>query len=1278
VRRVALVVGFFALLAGTARAASPGLVLTKADVPGFRPARSTAAAARAAFGPAALRGHTQRAHFSKGKADVWSVTALAKTPAGASRLLAGTKRRAQLRFVRVHVGDAGFAVRGKSAIVLWRTKNAVGEILVTGPRSPAVLADAAISYAGLLDGRISFALSETLEQRLLDQIKPNGVVPRSTALGLFALAYGPLPGTKRPAGTAAPMEEGTLAGRLILQIWPTLSRAQRTAALKKLGLRSVRLRHVRSVDRLQAAAGPPDYGDPGFTETAELDKLANSLAGEYAKLLPGGNALKAKIVAGTTTKQETTVTGGLAAADAYPADANGNLTDSNPYCRIRVQPAGQKEIATNYARRYVLIAHEVFHCFQFQIMTPSGALLVNRRNWLLEGSADWAAQTLTEVPWDVGVGETSFTEYLEKPQVPLFERAYDAVGFFGHTQEVSGDEWSRIVTMLKTGTSEETYAKAGADATGFLNSWASSTFNFSAIGSDWTMTQPIQIPDGTKPTETPIWAGAGFVKAEPYTYARYLIHLPDDDVGGPLLHVRIYGHARLANTSFDRTDLEDAWFCMEEADKCKCPPNEIGTPPPSTPLGRPRTALALTGGRTGTFGILTPETLENFCRKRQEPPKPKPKPPKKKPCRADCGVDNGDPHMTTFDGLYYDFMAAGEFVLARSSKPGFEIQVRQVPYPGSKVLSVNSAVAMRVGRDRVVVTKGVPLTVRLNGAGFVPTRQYRTLPSGGRIRRVEDPTLIGRTSDTDQIEVVWPDGSLARLWQIEDWGVNVLVRPSAAERGKLRGLLGNFDGTTDDDIVTRSGRRLKPGLLTTDIKGAYRLRYRVFGDSWRIRQGESLFDYARGQSTRTFTNRSFPEKFVDTSTLPLQARRTAERACKRLGITNRHILAACILDVAGTGNFSFALASSDLQRTAPGLGARGHGGGKPPVPGASKWKRITPASEKSSDLPSLALDGGKVVVAYRVDGKTLEAATFTPSVAKGVTGLRRDPIGSGWTDVGLPFLLPRAGGGLQALATGDGAPLNGTGFAPRNADGSFGPFTLASNARGAEVQGQGVLARDGAPLWPGSVAGDLEVWRGVTGPASNVLSSSFSPPLANGIPSIGRDNAGRYWIAWAASGPLNQPALSGFYLMQFDPTTLQAIGQRAHAPNTETAGTGRLTMACAATCRLVYGVGTKVYSWAPGEAAATVVASATGGVGTTVAAAYADSRLWVAWEEEKDGDYHARLGDARGAGGQAVALGRPANGVKGGLAGITVGNDLVLVLSWYDKNWARYVDVVSP
>ncbi len=48
------------------------------------------------------------------------------------------------------------------------------------------------------------------------------------------------------------------------------------------------------------------------------------------------------------------------------------------------------------------------------------------------------------------------------------------------------------------------------------------------------------------------------------------------------------------------------------------------------------------------------------------------------PCEA-CGGGTGDPHVTTFDGLRYDYQGAAEVVAARAPDGSFEVQWRTEP-----------------------------------------------------------------------------------------------------------------------------------------------------------------------------------------------------------------------------------------------------------------------------------------------------------------------------------------------------------------------------------------------------------------------------------------------------------------------------------------------------------------------------------------------------------------------------------------------------------------------
>lgn len=264
------------------------------------------------------------------------------------------------------------------------------------------------------------------------------------------------------------------------------------------------------------------------------------------------------------------------------------------------------------------------------------------------------------------------------------------------------------------------------------------------------------------------------------------------------------------------------------------------------------------------------------------------------------GDSAGDPHLQTLDGLAYDFQAVGEFILAESADPldpldPFVVQVRQQPSQGSQCpnVSFNRAVATRVGDRRVALYP--PGLVRIDGTRI-------DLPVGPTA--LGDAGMIVRTPGGDTI-VRWADGTWLEV-AASTGSVSLFASPE--RRGGLRGLLGNFNGDTADDIATAEGRRLDRPVDWLELHGAY-------ADSWRITQGESLFDYADGESTDTFTDHSLPASAAGVDVLADDVRQQAEQICRDAGITDPSLLADCVLDVGCTGDAAYA--ADHARRDAP-------------------------------------------------------------------------------------------------------------------------------------------------------------------------------------------------------------------------------------------------------------------------------------------------------------------------------------------------------------------------
>lgn len=280
------------------------------------------------------------------------------------------------------------------------------------------------------------------------------------------------------------------------------------------------------------------------------------------------------------------------------------------------------------------------------------------------------------------------------------------------------------------------------------------------------------------------------------------------------------------------------------------------------------------------------------------------------------GFKDGDPHLTTVDGTHYDFQGAGEFVSLRDPD-GLEIQTRQSPIattfnPGpdahdglATCVSLNTAVAARVGKHRVTYEpnlSGVPdpsgLQLRVDGVLKTLGSTAIGLGSGGR---------IAQTSTPGGLEVDFPDETALFVtpgwWPSQSkWYLNVDVAHTPA----LAGVLGVIpQGSWLPALPDGSSMGPMPGAL----HDRYVDLYQKFADAWRVTDKTSLFDYAPGTSTDTFTMRVWPLEqppCVLPHTEPVRpvSRLVAERACRPITADNMHD--NCVFDVMVTGNPGFA------------------------------------------------------------------------------------------------------------------------------------------------------------------------------------------------------------------------------------------------------------------------------------------------------------------------------------------------------------------------------------
>ncbi len=275
--------------------------------------------------------------------------------------------------------------------------------------------------------------------------------------------------------------------------------------------------------------------------------------------------------------------------------------------------------------------------------------------------------------------------------------------------------------------------------------------------------------------------------------------------------------------------------------------------------------------------------------------------------RCHPGGGWGDPHLTTFDGLAYDFQGAGEFVLAEQTAGApFLVQGRQQPWVGvSNHVTLYTGVAARVGPDRVAIYSDRSPVLWVNGA---PTtlggNAVLGLPGGGSVYR--------RAGATNYV-ISWPSGERMTADVVYPTYINVQILLPAARRGQIHGLYGNFNGSKADDFTMRDRTQLPQPLSFAEMYG-------FFAESWRITQEESLFDYLPGETTETFTIHGFPANPSYVTMLAPGARLAAEAACAGVGAGNPTLLEGCILDVATTGETSFAADAAAVGQQSASVG----------------------------------------------------------------------------------------------------------------------------------------------------------------------------------------------------------------------------------------------------------------------------------------------------------------------------------------------------------------------
>jgi hypothetical protein len=242
---------------------------------------------------------------------------------------------------------------------------------------------------------------------------------------------------------------------------------------------------------------------------------------------------------------------------------------------------------------------------------------------------------------------------------------------------------------------------------------------------------------------------------------------------------------------------------------------------------------------------------------------------------ASCldAVSFGDTHLTTFGGLMYDFQAKGDYLLMQAG-PEFMVQARQVSgAPTWPNASVNRAVAVQTGKNRVAVCLGGRVAVDGKPVSL-RDGQSRPLPGGGAVIRRADTYVV-----------LDPSGHTMRA-TMRPTNIDVTVGLGRWPM-HVTGLLANQDSVRV--VASRDGRPLASPFAFDELYGHYR-------QSWQVLPKESILSDCgptaeAGPPKAPFFVRDLPRDKVQ----------QYQAICAKAGVKQGPLFDACTIDVAVIG-----------------------------------------------------------------------------------------------------------------------------------------------------------------------------------------------------------------------------------------------------------------------------------------------------------------------------------------------------------------------------------------
>ena len=279
----------------------------------------------------------------------------------------------------------------------------------------------------------------------------------------------------------------------------------------------------------------------------------------------------------------------------------------------------------------------------------------------------------------------------------------------------------------------------------------------------------------------------------------------------------------------------------------------------------------------------------------------------------------GMDHITTFDGLYYDFEDAGEYVLTRSTVAGdtFQVQARLQPYDGNNSFSDQTEVGAQVGTDDIAFAVDEASPFYQNGTAETVGIGSTLALDGGSVTQLS----------ADAYRVNWSTGESMSV-TLDGSYIDESIALTAADAGNVQGLLGPDDGDPATDIQLPDGTPLaQNGTISSSEL------YDSYASEWSVQSSpDSLLDYGSGESFGGFGIPGYPSDALQLTQLPANIVAAAESIVEdatfqlseysalavvghqSIGVTDPILLVAAVEDLLATGDPDTVFAADSVQQ----------------------------------------------------------------------------------------------------------------------------------------------------------------------------------------------------------------------------------------------------------------------------------------------------------------------------------------------------------------------------